>query len=381
MNAALPCKLDGALSSHKVENVCAGGVSTDVWVERISQSLHEDTAMRMILHDADVIMVETSVNDVNELVKKTKNNDVGDPDLRIKRYTEILINLLLSLPNNPSVIFIGASSRGTWHGAYPRTTDAVHAQLGVTKKYGLPHISAIDGLGPFNTHVATTWFENVYRVDVCCHVTSFGHRIIAHLAMNLLLQHYWSITNPIMPDFYSSFRKTPLLHVKQTDIDMFLYSRPLYVSTIGGADQPHRLSASPGWDSFEDVKGKPGLIANQTGARVRFFLNKKDVIYHVNSGVFHITFLKSYQHMGVALVELHAAKQLNGTCRSQSLVAIATKIIDCLWEKHVSEVEVDEISFEPNITSGSCLLITVTVKPSAPARDENKIKMLGFTVY
>lgn len=384
LNSAMPCILDG-VSSHIVQNLAMSGKSTDHWVDATSLALREKDELGIALRSADIVIVETAVNDVNELVKNTKKFVKIAPDLRIKQYTELLVNILLKYPNKPSMIWLGSSSRGVWNGSMPRTTDAVHSHLSVTQYYSIPHISAVDGTGPFTTRDMIDWFNNVFRADHCCHVTKSGHQIIAHLAANLILGHYLSVQQPLFPGRLTpSYTKRAPLFVSQSDINVYLLSNPMHIVTVQNADKVHRLTVSPGWRAMEDVRGKPGFISNHTGDVVVFFLSPKEVVKHAVVGMLHVALLKSYEHMGTMSVEVFRADAVSDKCSDDGKKeSLGSQVIDSLWAKHVSEEEVVEVKFDAarGKAKQSCLLIQVKIIASVPSRPENKIKLLGLVIY
>jgi hypothetical protein len=65
-----------------------------------------------LIYQADLMLVETGVNDVAELktTGEDRNGMEGDP---IAQETEMLIRLLMLLPKNPYLIWVGASSSTT----------------------------------------------------------------------------------------------------------------------------------------------------------------------------------------------------------------------------------------------------------------------------
>ena len=325
--------------------------------------------------------METSVNDVEELHESDRF--LVDPPTRIRKYTEILINLLINLKHRPAIVYLGASTRGytAWNTDIPRDTDAVFAQVEVAKHYRIPYVSAVDGLGPFYTKELQEWFLNKFRSDNYCHVSILGHQILAHLFINLLFQHYWSLIHPFLPALHmqTPYGKIAPLHASRSEINMYLYSKPLHVSAIRSSIRDYIAKITPGWRVYEDVKGKPGLIAHTPGEMIRFVLNTVVVLKHMHVGVLHISFLKSYEHMGIVSVNLFSVDETDVSRNPYNVSELlAATIVDCLWEKQVSEVVVIELVF--NISSyRKRLLIELTI--AATLRVDNKIKLLGFLVY
>jgi len=78
LNANLECKSENgnnANNQHQIHNLCVGAVATDYWVDKVSNSMHsqnsENALMFSYIKTADIIIVETSINDVAELVWST----------------------------------------------------------------------------------------------------------------------------------------------------------------------------------------------------------------------------------------------------------------------------------------------------------------------
>ena len=185
LNNELPChNSSGMLSNHVVTNVCAGGWSTALWLERISASLRSNEDLHAALTTADVIIVETAVNDIEELRRHDMRASARDQPLPvlIMRATELLVNILLTLDNKPSIVYLGASSRALWGGGPRHSGDAILDQLEVVRLYNIPYVSAIEGLGPFTTAVGRSWFLDVYRCDLCCHPACWGTTSLLRLS-------------------------------------------------------------------------------------------------------------------------------------------------------------------------------------------------------
>jgi len=384
LDADLPCVDDGSASTHLVDNLAVYAKSSSHWLDVVSVGLRNRNELGKAISSADIVVVETAVNDIFDLGVGTNEGRIFDTDLRIRRYTELLYFILLSYPNQPSLIWLGASTRTQkkepWNGTIPRLTDAVHAHLAVTKPHRIPHVSAVDGLGPFQTSETKQWFNFKFRSDFV-HLTVTGHQIVAHLMLHVIMEHFRVACRPHKVRL--TRKKTPIF-VSQSEIDSYLLSNPYHIVTVQNADKVHRLTASPGWRAMEDVRGKPGFISNNTGDIVVFFLSHKEVDKHCLVGMLHIASLKSYEHMGTMSVEIFRADEANGRCMNTATKErLGSQVIDSLWEHHVSEEEVAEVRFDAARAQahGSCLLIRVEIIDSVPSRLENKIKLLGLVIY
>ena len=124
----------------------------------------------------DVVVVETSINDVAELADSHSRDLHLHPDDRIRKYTELLLLQILGLTPRPAVLWLTASSRnGPWAGG-PRTSDAAWLHAPVMAHHGVHMVSLVDALGPFVTPRQQQFFSYDFRVD------SWGHGASAGLA-------------------------------------------------------------------------------------------------------------------------------------------------------------------------------------------------------
>ena len=192
LNTMWPCMRGNQQGRHKVNNWCVGGRPTMSWVDEVVGARSGEP---QVLLNADIILVETSVNDVEEgrdQALKAKESPVS----HLRKVTELFIKILSKLPQGPSIIYIGSSTREkAWRLPQPRTGDSVANHLPVTNYYHIPYVSTIDAIGPFVTDESMHWFTNTFLVDTCCHPTKTGHCIIAALIYNMLQLHRDAATN------------------------------------------------------------------------------------------------------------------------------------------------------------------------------------------
>lgn len=364
LNAELPC-VGG--SGHQVNVQCQGGVTTQFWIERFSVD-------KSLIEWADVVFAETSVNDVEELVRgggsalHAKFNDSGG---KVKAHTEILINLILSHPNPPYIVYLGVSSRVMWTGG-ARTTDgdSVWDQLAVTKAYGITHVSIIDGIGPFDNDEKKSWFLNVYLTDSCCHVTRYGHLLISQFALDVILRNYLTLKT------VSSTKSDKLpLFVSQSMLKMYRSGRPVYIDAVHDTIRCNTTlltDGTPAWRAYEDVPRKPGLISTEVGSRVVFVFNAKELPHP--QGSVHVQILKSYAHSGSAKIDVFTG------CLDVGDAPITSTVVDCEWGVRVSEIVTEEMTFVPP-SLPTCIRVSVTVVESNPRRESKKVKIVGITVF
>lgn len=148
------------LNQHSVLNRCVGGAGTSHWVDSFASWKSDPTHA---VHTADLIIVESSVNDF------ASHNDLLSS-------TELLILLLKSLNHKPAMMWLGLSTIEVlpWMGRGNSVMD--HKLL--TLPYQIPHISITDGFYPFNSELKKYWYLDIYRSDAVSHVSCFGHALI-----------------------------------------------------------------------------------------------------------------------------------------------------------------------------------------------------------
>lgn len=371
------------LSNHTLTVLCEGGVAQDYWIDRIMILNNKKSE---IVRGADIILVETSVN---EVASHTSPEEM----LYAQRNTELLLLMLVNLVNQPSVIFLGTSFQfggkedRIWRDTEPRDYDGVYAQLSVAKHYNVPYVSALDALGPFITPASVEFLRHVYMSDQNCHISKTGHRMVGYLVFNQLNQFILSYSYPLHLDTESGYispTTVPLLHWTKEEVKMYLQSSPPLVITLNSktiARTPWMIDNADDWEMKEDVTGKPGFISEKVkGQPFILYLRSEDVNLHFIQKRVHVMLLKSYENMGTVrvMIESYAGKLL-----------LAERNIDCQWDSHTSQLHVEEfiiskdkidsfLSFgDPKRTD---LKISFTVVPSDPVRMRNKIKLISVTI-
>ena len=171
LNERCPClssnKSADSINKHNVENMCQPGAPTEHWVEFLLSARNDKTSQDSHLLNADIYFIDSAVNDLNEGVarqKKTNYLNISPMDY-IKRQNELLIHIISNFTTQPSIMYVGVSTRdyGQWYDSrIIRTTDSVYMHKELTSYYNIPHFSVVDGLGPFDTHESMDWFLNVF---------------------------------------------------------------------------------------------------------------------------------------------------------------------------------------------------------------------------
>lgn len=268
--------------------------------------------------DADLILVDTAFNDgVGATAQRGTRAEEAS--------TEVLLRLLLSLPQRPGVILLVTCFRTD----LPHASDVVDAQKSVAAAYGVPVVDAVAAVGPISSVSDVHWFDTVFighasqGGGTTGHPSCFGHAVLAQLVVHALLLHYGELSVPLMAGRELAWPAVPpplppLQWASQHDSDMFTLTSPSHVDVLHHAP----TSQTAGWRAYEDKKGKLGLIANQTGESVTFYVPLR----RGSSGAVLTTVLKSYDRMGVLVVEVRSAPKLlpaGGRGRSRRPVGLA----------------------------------------------------------
>jgi hypothetical protein len=403
---------------HTVHNLAKPAVGSDYWVVKLMEVLgnkeHPNDFGKHI-SEADLIIIDTSINDSVDLGEKRLTshltaNRTGLQNTQV--HTEILINQLKALPNVPAVIFVGISEREVWkdRAAKPGVTQIAEAQAEVAAHYGISYVSAIHTLGPFVTEYQRSWFLNIFRADHFCHLSTVGHRFVASLVVRYILQSFldhamYASTNSVWPSVHtestyedaSATSKGSLLEeaarertylkppsvpyiCQRSEIDLMVHAN--FLSVDATKQKPVYTSAD--WSVFEDVKGKPGLIAFNTGATAMFGFDAAHCERKNLTGMLKLQLLKSYKDMGVVNVRLFSVPggRVAADCLRLGAVASSTKIlgaersIDCLWRERASVTVVETLQFPSSFDGCLCVNATIT-STRAP---HNKVKLLYLTV-
>ena len=263
-NEIFPCVDDSNLpSKHTVAVRCNGGQHTSLWIEEIMKS---EPNFHTLIKSADIAIFETTVNDITEGLDGISDGKVNF----VKQQTELLLRMIKSINPNVSPLWLGASTRnGNWQNEYAREGDASHIHIDVLKRYNYPQLSVIDGLGPFYSPEALSWFRKTFRFDTCCHPSITGHKIIGYLLSQFLMLHYHDSQNPIFSqnEVLTDPSLLPLFFITKEHAESHIKTKSLYIDLTNSDDRnKYALANSSGWSVRTDKIGKPpGYIAHEVG--------------------------------------------------------------------------------------------------------------------
>ena len=176
------------LDSIFVSNNALRASGTSVFIDKIP--IFKSTDGHPI-SEADIIIYETAANDVMGLVHEGAHGQrfgMKVPDT-IAQETEIVLRQFLSLPKQPIVIFLEASSRHDW-----LASPAAFSHQQVALQYGVPQLSMMHLFsGGQLSETLRSWAKRFYRSDGC-HINEFGQKLVATALvhfLNLLLCDDW----------------------------------------------------------------------------------------------------------------------------------------------------------------------------------------------
>lgn len=315
LNSKYPCQ-----SGHRVFNFCKGGVGSDTWADQISLWRHENSSQEAIaVSSAHLILIDSAVNDVvdigidegGQVVSGPLNErwqDVNALEKRVKSLTELIIIQIPLMKSKPEVIFTELSINTGFEFPYLPYPSAAHLQLEVAQYYHRPYFSIISAFDGLKDRGVRRWFDQNYHTSDCCHVTRSGHELIGDFLI-AVMEVSTGITNSNIPPWFSSLvaNSRDSLPIKFNHVDkaeMYRAGWPLLISTVCGAGDEGFRTRCDGWE-FENERGKPGLIARDSGSVLAYVIKGKNFHDHTHVGVLHISALRSYTNMGAVTVQLY----------------------------------------------------------------------------
>ena len=330
LNTMWPCKRDNHHGVHKLSNWCYGGRPTVSWIDEVVSTRMGEPK---VLFNADIILIDTSLNDLKEDMSRYSDVTKNDSEGYVKKVTELFIKILSKLPQGPSLIYVGSGTRvhdehTPWRKKQTRTGDAVATHLPVTNYYHIPYVSIMDAMGPFVTEESLQWFSNIFTADNYCHPTKTGHRMDAAIIYNILQLHRDAATSnddEYMHNAHIDYYDKPPLYASPELINQYAISVPLVIHL--DADKIHKspgsattatttatstattadgttITADSHWSVYEDKPGKPGFISSTVGSTFQVRIPQSAVQTHLKSGHIHIEVLKSYEHVGRVKVSI-----------------------------------------------------------------------------
>lgn len=361
--------------THFIDNQCKAAVGTPYWYQHVLQDMNVPQPK----YSPDLILLEAGINDV-----------IDDPASYeyCKQYSETFVQMIGRLPNKPSLLYVDIGERlETWRGETVRKMDAGQVHYLVTKYYDVPHISMVDGLGPFYSNDAVDWYQNFYRAGDSTHISKTGHRIVATVILNLLYEHTLSVQYPLFNGATANvidYTTQKMLFISPVDLETMYNRNPVRFDFVYTDHNNDRLTMThdTSWELTEEVKGKKGFSSRTIGSHVTITIAPRDVSAKIIFGKLYITTLMSYEHMGSFRVTL--SRTLSDSSKGASFQE--SKVFDSLWSEHTSELEthlfiLDPTKLKANHLQETSLIIDIEVVNSSPERVENKIKLTELSFF
>ena len=374
-----------------VTNICTAGSGTVHWVQQVGNWKQEPTHE---VHFADLIIIDSAVNDVIQAPLQTKDKvseiiygKLGDA---VTQENEILIRELLAVNRHAAFLWLGASSRTS------QPSAAVYSHLNATIPYGIPQIDMMHAFQTWESPERMRWFY-VYLTDMW-HPTISGNKVIAFYIfslMNLMMCTKLDFSSKhsvhkLFPNlklcgntksWSCVHRNDPPLYVSKFIAEVYEKGRPCFIDLIKSSEWPQEWSAemtsNEGFSIYEDVHSKPGFIGNVTDSHFELLFNSDIVKTHVTFGILKIAYLETYtSNAGKFLVQIHA----------NSTEQLANKTIDCMNPNNgrVSITTITQVNFNKTLPGGTTLTVRIQIIPSATAtvsRTIDKVKLLGISIY
>ena len=401
--------IDNRIQFH---NLAKSGCGSNYWVDQLVEWKH---IPEHPINHADLILVETEMNDVYETVSH-HSRDYGIVGNPIAQETEMLAKLLLELKQKPALMWVGVSSRSRDGGI----SDGVVIHKSVTVPYQIPHLDIMTSIlsgGKQNL----IFSKLIHKCDQYGHVCAFGHRLVAFYILIFiyeLMDCQGETQVPLMAVKYTNLVtcvnnnstkygcqvqddgsvRDPLYITKRM-ADMYSNTVPVIVSfqkphsmehkSLSSLQQDshkrsHYLINNVGFEEVEERNNKLGLIANSVGNKFSLRFSEFEVKKFFRVGELNIDLLGSYEHMGT--VAIHVIFPTGNACIDSNTTAISENptVIDSLWSTNVSipfitSIKLDHTKYANN--NNSCCVVTFKIVASKPERIENKIKVLCVTIY
>jgi len=406
-----------------VENVGQPGTGSSFWVFGVQRFLRDDV---------DLVVYESAVNDddsddekgkkANGKARRYKNKD------EMRQAFESVLRQLVLWPSQPAVIALEAF-RTPAPGSALIGTSAVDAHLQTLTWYGVPALSVRDAVVE-SLYAATKGGDktSVFHVKNLfldpVHLGARAHRMMAAM-LTFLIWSEWSNSQKNIPASpMDVVEKDPLY-----DLSSLNTAEMSLIHQISTDDpdtfQPSSITGS--WTYMEDVKGKPGWIAQYETPQdmdepvITFNIPK---IECKGRTYVYIGYLKSYEGMGMAEVtakyvvlppspsraKKHKATSppgtSSGTPGTKSLPTTPTRlnskakaqpsstkaVLDGIWENHSSQFQFSTMAIPDTVSPKDPMFISLKLLPP-PSTDQdkgkrfrrdgtgNKFKLLMMSVY
>lgn len=267
VNAQWPCA-----TAHKVTNLCQRAKGSNFFANWAA-AWPNDEALTS-LAQADVVVVETALNDMSEteggiLLSGRLTGWTRSTVDMVGYWTELLLRVLLSLPRRPALLWLTASWTPTKQPPYHRDAEAAHHA--VLRHYGVAQLSMLGALGIENSASAREWAKQQYHTDRYSHVSALGHKLLAavishHLTTELHREMRPNAGSAVTPGALPLPMIVDEARIRAYTSSAHQVSRIDFTRAGGAPVAESHVAAIGGFTLLEDVPGKPGLVATRVHA-------------------------------------------------------------------------------------------------------------------
>ena len=365
-----------------VQNECIAAVGTDVFVLKFMTN----QTFRKALEAADAIIVEMATNDY--------------PHSKADRimHTELFVNLLQSLPNEPFIMWLSAAWANRkvvpWsHVNLNSDSNAEVEHLLVMRHYGIAHTSMLSlfRLSTQNLFVAGNhseglfeFLENVYFQD-SLHPGYLAQRMIAAVVARRLIQLLKPPTNQAAANWFG-FADAQAGHPgfiserAAMKLSRYKSESNVKVDSLNLEQNCSEVALLEGFALELEGTRKWGYIGHQVGDAMVLRLPVNT--FRVAIGAMH-----SYEHNGIMRVRIVESSDLDCESSTTSLteeqcsscIVLGETLHDTRWSEKASIRHELEIQLSRS-SRGRCQWLHVSVA-DAPGRSENKVKLLGVSAF
>ena len=398
-----PVNASGFQPVHEIFVFAEGGRDS---AYHLNQILRYRSDPSHVIHSADMIIIESAMN------------DVFSEDGSHLRTTELLIDVLQQLKNAPALMWLAASlGVGEVTESNIATINQANEQVKVTSLYNIPYMNVPRGFLPFGSSpFKRFWLSCVFKVDGQVHLTEIGLQLVAAYVgefINEQLNNQAGATTSALAGVNvaaNEDKRGPPFYASQEDITIYRSANPLFIDCSLKYIRELFRYESLEFKLMADVPSKPmGLIGFNSLDSFSFTLNKKLLHSHFHNGVIRFDYLVSYDKMGIMCFSIKKLKTLSDTeceavpTRDTTTLAPAEcsgtssnsnneqvggsllleERIDALIinGSRISVSITKEFSLDAAQFTDSCMQLRVTVLKASPIRSENKIKINGFYIF
>jgi hypothetical protein len=271
----------------------------------------------------DLVISEYHFNEfgLDFIPRRELGRSRAEQNTTLRRATRQLMSMVMAWPTKPAFMFIDLPR---WH----EDTDRLHGHVRDEAKDStvdwLQVPAVASGHWPIAAefHVPLLWYPDAVRASgslnmpedqeellhnlrhpeygiAWAHPAAFpGHHITAALVYGTL---YRELLHVAEHGVLGEDSQLPTMDAEETAMTECIANPQLQATAVSGAEAFNVDASFSTWTFFEDVRGKPGWIAEPGPPRTIVFKN-----INVKKGTVKIGYLRSYEHFGDAKCQLKA---------------------------------------------------------------------------